>query len=840
MLKKTPSSLDGVVCASAEVSPDSRLGYHKAAEAYPVAAAWHRLVWTTAHREVVTRFDTDHRLHVAPHQTGVPEMSLSMSEIYCCIFQHREHHADPEQRQNVLDGIHSALHEKLPQSHSCSVCCGARLWHDARPTQEAWTFNALCLLWDALVSTILQHGSGWSVWRSVQSTRESSSEQRLPPKLQMESIPQDQIQELPKGMFKWGGYKTEPGMKSKEEAWALLNQWWQEDREVRISLLREVDAQKTQRPQNSPGDKLVLRQGEQGKSYAGRVWRSDDQWDFQEDVTGIEVTVKANADLSIRQIYQQCEGRLYRAMRAEYVKQKQTATKAARKEAMKADGPQTISDLAVKGRTPTGKLLYAWGSMERGRVEVEVTPRKHRAAPHEEGSEFQRAASRESTPERALRKMKAKVLKVQAKAALGQQERIVAKAQRDDATPSEKGADMEASAYSPALRTLTEPQALQHVIAAFDYLSSLRLHYCSNCDEEWPVYDAEWPQTGVPWTGPKAGKSETIERAGFHASSKDPTRCSRCDGPSAYSKMYSKENLQHLGPRHPALSALTWYESLLIARVHPVVSVITLTATGLLCYAGHVCNYYVKVMEWMQGLPAVLRDKKWFLIKRRRSIRAGATDTRQKKPTTANRYRLEAAIQEALQFMPAVYRDSSIVQEELNKFPRVGEQEMLEQEETVDLNGEVHLSQEVFAVWFDSGATVGTQKPCAAIVHRYALDQQGVDIRGSVSADTAWELCGRLLSLQPQQDKVSTRDLAQLLVYWLEERQVPHQMGEEVYEGMLADLSARSKRVETAEDEQLMKCRWIRQAIHLELDSVREEWAAAGEGMPVDFEVGVA
>ena len=122
--------------------------------------------------------------------------------------------------------------------------------------------------------------------------------------------------------------------------------------------------------------------------------------------------------------------------------------------------------------------------------------------------------------------------------------------------------------------------------------------------------------------------------------------------------MYCKENLQHLGPRHPALSALTWYESLLIARVHPVMSVITLTATGLLCYAGHICNYYVKVMEWIRGLPAVLRDKKWFLIKRRRSIRAGAAETRQKKPTTANRCRLEAAIQEALLPMPRVYQDS--------------------------------------------------------------------------------------------------------------------------------------------------------------------------------------
>ncbi len=78
--------------------------------------------------------------------------------------------------------------------------------------------------------------------------------------------------------------------------------------------------------------------------------------------------------------------------------------------------------------------------------------------------------------------------------------------------------------------------------------------------------------------------------------------------------MYCVDNLQHLGLRHPALSNLTWYESLLIARVHLVISVVTLTATGLLCYAGHVCNYYTKVLEWFRGLPAVLRDKKWFLV----------------------------------------------------------------------------------------------------------------------------------------------------------------------------------------------------------------------------------
>ena len=66
--------------------------------------------------------------------------------------------------------------------------------------------------------------------------------------------------------------------------------------------------------------------------------------------------------------------------------------------------------------------------------------------------------------------------------------------------------------------------------------------------------------------------------------------------------MYSKGNLQHLGERHEALSNLTWFEGLLIARVHPAISVVTLTATGLLCYAGHVCNYFQKSFEWFLTL----------------------------------------------------------------------------------------------------------------------------------------------------------------------------------------------------------------------------------------------
>ena len=65
----------------------------------------------------------------------------------------------------------------------------------------------------------------------------------------------------------------------------------------------------------------------------------------------------------------------------------------------------------------------------------------------------------------------------------------------------------------------------------------------------------------------------------------------------------TSHNLQHLGERHEPLSNLTWFEGLLIARVNPVISVVTLTATGLLCYAGHVCNYFQKSFEWYQELP---------------------------------------------------------------------------------------------------------------------------------------------------------------------------------------------------------------------------------------------
>ena len=87
------------------------------------------------------------------------------------------------------------------------------------------------------------------------------------------------------------------------------------------------------------------------------------------------------------------------------------------------DVPKCAGDMAIRGSTKEGKLIYSWGDSERGRVEVEATPRKHRAPLADGVSVFKTKAARETTPERALRKMTAKVQRLKARAAKGQHER---------------------------------------------------------------------------------------------------------------------------------------------------------------------------------------------------------------------------------------------------------------------------------------------------------------------------------------------------------------------------------------------------------------------------------
>ena len=108
----------------------------------------------------------------------------------------------------------------------------------------------------------------------------------------------------------------------------------------------------------------------------------------------------------------------------------------------------------------------------------------------------------------------------------------------------------------------------------------------------------------------------------------------------------------------------------------------------------------------------------------------------------------------------------------------------------------------MFCKWLDVGAAVPDAKDatgrgeacgCAAAMMRFAIDQQGVDMRGSVSGNTAWEICCREFGQPDDMQTLSTRDIAALIVFWLDTGVLPKEMAAELYEGMVEDLHAREK-----------------------------------------------
>ena len=657
---------------------------------------------------------------------------------------------------------------------------------------------------------------------------------------ELQDIPSGEVKSFADGWYKWRGFWQQAW--SPEDGYQLLNTMWHEQQR-RHAIAQQMQRERRQQLQaleaedarHARGDMVVLRHPHYKPEFRGRLRIEGRKAIFVEDATWVEVQVDvASSRAQTGHDLRKREVKLYNAMRGEHAKANRKASLAARQQALQAQLPTAPGDMAVRRKTDAGKLIYAWQDLE-----VEATPRSSRAPVTEAESHWKQARARETTPERGLRKMRTKVKTRLSKAAKGEHARIVVRAESTEpppagaADPAGELGGPDIHQKCPALKQLNDPVSLAHTRAAYEFLDTLRLHHCQNCDEEWPVFDGEWPQGGVACAGPRAGKSETIARAGWTASWAKEDLCSRCASSAVYRTMYSEANLQHLGPRSEALSNLTWYESLLIARVHPVISVVTLTATGLLCYAGHVCNYYVKVLEWFRELPAILRDKKWFLIKRRRSINASASDTRQKKPTTANRQRLEAAIAVAQQRLPNVFRDSVVVPDALAKYPTDGELEMLEQEERVDLRGDVRVDREMFLHWLSSGEDSRGQHHCALALQRCARDQLSAEDRGDDMRAVAWDLCCRSLSRTPDARTLGTSELAQLLVYWLEEGLLPAQMRQAIYTGMQEELLGRGKRVETAGDEQAMMSRWVKQLMHGELEACLSNC----DHLPVDLDV---
>ena len=68
-----------------------------------------------------------------------------------------------------------------------------------------------------------------------------------------------------------------------------------------------------------------------------------------------------------------------------------------------------------------------------------------------------------------------------------------------------------------------------------------------------------------------------------------------------------------------AVAALTDYEEMVLALVHPLVQVDTIPRTGQLAYVGHVCNFRQKVSKFFASLP-VPKDELPFVMVRPRKF----------------------------------------------------------------------------------------------------------------------------------------------------------------------------------------------------------------------------
>lgn len=127
--------------------------------------------------------------------------------------------------------------------------------------------------------------------------------------------------------------------------------------------------------------------------------------------------------------------------------------------------------------------------------------------------------------------------------------------------------------------------------------------------------------------------------------------------------------------------------------------------------------------------------------------------------------------------------------------------------------------------------------PCAAALLRCAMDQQGTEMRGSVSGDTAWELCCRRLELPAYQPVMSFWQVAQFVLYLIESSVVPVVARAAIFDGMLEEHPYRHKYVHTEAGEQTIKSRWIKLCIQGEVDAAREVWMARVDEAPVNREV---
>ena len=505
--------LDDDVCEAAHLRlqlgpPDAASGSVRRARA-PLAACWLQIAWESARREVDARYGAASRTVSSGELPGASAFTFSMCQLYTALFQVRTLSLPlKDWREATWQSLraHEIARGRAMTSSTRRMRAKQR---EVTPQGASFDQRTLRLFWCHAVQA-------WKTdWLKEDPMPRVLPEGMQPspekPTVVLSSVPREDIQQVGDHAYQWGGWKVTAT--TADEAWQKLDARWAEHQtshhaareKWKVRRLGELDAAKDDfRTRRGPLQEL--RHPRYSETFKGAFFYVDGEERFEEERTGIVVAARPTGGPSPSDLADdRCK--LYLSLRAEQAKRQRKVTQAQRKAALAQQVPSRPGDMAIKGKTPLGHLVYAWHPDDKGgqllgpqAFEVMATPRALRP-PLPDGvveSAWKQRCRRETTPERALRKMCQKVKLAAARSQRGQTERIVATATaaHQSATGSPKPQSIPHSAPPPsttahsdqtvpaALAQLDDPDTLAHLRAAYTFLTTCQLHYCEHYDEE--------------------------------------------------------------------------------------------------------------------------------------------------------------------------------------------------------------------------------------------------------------------------------------------------------------------------------------------------------------------
>ena len=142
-----------------------------------------------------------------------------------------------------------------------------------------------------------------------------------------------------------------------------------------------------------------------------------------------------------------------------------------------------------------------------------------------------------------------------------------------------------------------------------------------------------------------------------------------------------------------AVAALSDFEEMILARVHPLVQVYSIPRTGELAYVGHVCNFRQNVRRFIKDLPVRPAEMPVVLIQPRKP--PGAADQRPRAPFPVNVQKLRAAFAWLREFN-VWYQDAHWDEEAATAWQNETEDLPVKEEE---LDAHQQLSRGTFLAW---------------------------------------------------------------------------------------------------------------------------------------------